>query len=401
MLRFKRDDGNEYTSWEYKKMSELSQVNQGLQIAIAERSEEPGENKYFYITNEFLKKNSNKKYYIENPPSSVIATVDDILMTRTGNTGIVVSNVEGVFHNNFFKINFDRKKLDKNFLIYYLNHPKTQNKILILAGTSTIPDLNHKDFYSLDVPVPCLEEQQKIADFLSEVDNIIAMYEKEIESLEMQKKGAMQKIFSQEVRFKADDGSEYPEWEERSVKELTTFHKQGYYTKEEYVNDGIKLARVSDLYNPKVDFDSMPMINMTEKDYEAFKVSLGDFLIARSGSIGRYGIVTTIPENVKVVFGSFVIKFNFDEKMLDIRYFGEFYSSDFAARQLKKIIQAGANININAENIKSLKIPLPCLEEQQKIADFLSEFDNAIEFAKEELEVWKNIKKGLLQQMFE
>lgn len=211
----------------------------------------------------------------------------------------------------------------------------------------------------------------------------------------------MQKIFSQEVRFKADDGSDYPEWEEKSVKELTLFHKQGYYTKEEYVQNGIKLARVSDLFNPKVDFESMPMIDISEKDYEAFKVSVGDFLIARSGSIGRYGIVTEIPEDIKVVFGSFVIKFNFDENLLNTKYFGEFYSSDFALRQLKRIIQAGANVNINAENIKTIKVPLPCIEEQKKIADFLSDFDTAIDLVKQELEQWKELKKGLLQQLFE
>ncbi len=70
-------------------------------------------------------------------------------MTRTGNTGVVVSGVEGVFHNNFFKINYDKGIIDKDFLVYYLNMKRTQNIILTKAGTSTIPDLNHNDFYSI------------------------------------------------------------------------------------------------------------------------------------------------------------------------------------------------------------------------------------------------------------
>lgn len=375
MLRFKRDDGNEYTSWEYKKMSELSQVNQGLQIAIAERSEEPGENKYFYITNEFLKKNSNKKYYIENPPSSVIATVDDILMTRTGNTGIVVSNVEGVFHNNFFKINFDRKKLDKNFLIYYLNHPKTQNKILILAGTSTIPDLNHKDFYSLDVPVPCLEEQQKIADFLSEVDNIIAMSEQEIESLEMQKKGAMQKIFSQEVRFKADDGSEYHEWEEKKIRDILEIcHGKDYKS----------CKQIEKKYPVLGTGGIITYVDEFLCDWECV-------LIGRKGTIDKPMYMDKPFWSVDTLF------FSKPKEKQNVKF--QYYL--FEDINWKKYNEASGVPSLSASTIENIKVHIPCLEEQQKIADFLSEFDNAIEYAKEELEVWKNIKKGLLQQMFE
>ena len=80
-----------------------------------------------------------------NPPKRVVCNEDDILMTRTGNTGQVVTNVNGAFHNNFFKIEYDRRKVNKKFLIEFLRKDSTQYKILSLAGTSTIPDLNHGD----------------------------------------------------------------------------------------------------------------------------------------------------------------------------------------------------------------------------------------------------------------
>ena len=104
--------------WEKKKFKDITKINQGLQIAISERYSDDGEDRYFYITNEFLKKNSEKKYYIENPPKSVLCDQNDILMTRTGNTGQIVTGVSGAFHNNFFKINYDEQVLDKNFLYY-------------------------------------------------------------------------------------------------------------------------------------------------------------------------------------------------------------------------------------------------------------------------------------------
>ena len=102
--------------WELKKFGEISWVNQGLQIAIAKRLKRPNQNSKVYITIEYLNQGKNVEY-IDSYTNSVVCDENDVLMTRTGNTGIVVTGYEGVFHNNFFKINFDRKKLDKNYLL--------------------------------------------------------------------------------------------------------------------------------------------------------------------------------------------------------------------------------------------------------------------------------------------
>ena len=90
--------------WDKKRFKDFTKLSQGLQIAISSRFLEDGEHRYFYITNEFLNPNSTKKYYIESPSENVICTVDDILMTRTGNTGKVITNISGAFHNNFLRL---------------------------------------------------------------------------------------------------------------------------------------------------------------------------------------------------------------------------------------------------------------------------------------------------------
>jgi len=139
--------------WEVKIFKDVCWVNQGLQIAIRNRLKNPSPKSKIYITIQFL--NDGKEIeYIDDYSIPVCCEKEDILMTRTGNTGIVVSGVEGVFHNNFFKINYDKKILDRKYLIYYLNQKKIQIIILIKAGTSTIPDLNHNDFYSIPVVFP-------------------------------------------------------------------------------------------------------------------------------------------------------------------------------------------------------------------------------------------------------
>ncbi|MES9665789.1 restriction endonuclease subunit S [Bacillus nitratireducens] len=181
--------------WEERKFSDFTKLSQGLQIAIDKRYTEPGNNKLFYITNEFLKQNSDKKYFIEAPPKNVIAKKDDILMTRTGNTGKVVTDVEGAFHNNFFKIAYVEKETSKLFLFYLLNSFSVQKEIIVRAGTSTIPDLNHNDFYQIKVNLPSKNEQIKIGDFFKKIDDTIALHQRELDALKETKKAFLQKMF--------------------------------------------------------------------------------------------------------------------------------------------------------------------------------------------------------------
>ena len=194
-LRFKDDEGRDYPEWEEKKFKDFTKINQGLQIPISERYTTEGDNRYFYITNEFLKSDSETKYYIENPSESVICYEDDILMTRTGNTGKVVTGVKGAFHNNFFKIAYDKEKYDRMFLYYILTSHKMQKNIIRLAGSSTIPDLNHSDFYNIKVKLPIIEEQKKIADLLIRLDSKISKEQEKLDSLNEYKKGLLQQMF--------------------------------------------------------------------------------------------------------------------------------------------------------------------------------------------------------------
>jgi len=180
--------------WEVRKLKDITKINQGLQIAISERYTEKVSNSYFYITNEFLKIGSEKRYFIKNPSKSVLCDKNDILLTRTGNTGKVVIGVHGAFHNNFFKIKYN-KEVKKWFLYYFLTSYKTQCLILRLAGSSTIPDLNHSDFYRINIILPLVEEQQKIANFLSSIDKSIEKVGNQIEQSQNWKKGLLQKMF--------------------------------------------------------------------------------------------------------------------------------------------------------------------------------------------------------------
>ncbi|MFY4758409.1 restriction endonuclease subunit S [Aliarcobacter butzleri] len=374
-LRFKEFS----EEWEEKTFKELTKINQGLQIPISDRYLEQVENSFFYITNEFLKDGSKNKYFIKNPPESVLCKEEDILMTRTGNTGQVVTNITGTFHNNFFKIKYS-KDLNKNFLVEFLRLESTQNMILRYAGTSTIPDLNHGDFYRLKINLPSKQEQEKIALFFTSIDTKIEQLSKKEELLQQYKKGVMQKIFNQEIRFKADDGSEFCEWEEKKLGQIGKFHAGGDLTKLNYSKE-----------------------KSNEYVYPIYANGSGE---------GLYGYATTFQykSNCVTVSGRGTLghanlrkeNFNAIVRLIVIEP-----KSNICGNFLKEAINR-INFSIESTGVPQLTIPqislykvfLPCLEEQNKIAIFLSSIDTKIEQTQKQLELSKEFKKGLLQQMF-
>lgn len=372
-IRFGGFSGN----WEEKKLGEITKINQGLQIPISERYFEKVPNSHFYITNEFLKKDSQKEYYIKNPPKSVLCNDDDILMTRTGNTGHVVTNVSGAFHNNFFKIKFNKSEITKSFLYYFLVLPKTKNFILRLAGTSTIPDLNHGDFYKVRINFPSLPEQQKIAGFLGAVDRWVENLRAQKASLESYKKGMMQKIFSQEIRFKLENGKAFPAWEEK------------------------KLGEIADIYQPKTISQSDLLktgkfevwgANGIIGKYDKYNHEQEQVIITCRGS--TCGTINYTPRFSWITGNAMVI--NVDDNVSISKVFLFYYLQD---DNLQYLVSGSGQPQITG-NIKKHKIKLPSLPEQQKIADFLTSLDKVIESKQHQITEAEQWKKGLMQGLF-
>lgn len=191
--------------WGEKSFRDICVINQGLQIAIENRFKEDSINRYVYITIQYLNniKDELNRFYIENPDESVICSEDDILMTRTGNTGMVVTDINGVFHNNFFKISY-KKDNAKEFIVYYLRRPVIQNMIMNYAGTTTIPDLNHSDFYRLPFIRPNKEEQNKIVKSLKTLDAKIEIESKYYKKMRSIKQGLMYDLLTGKVPVKVD-----------------------------------------------------------------------------------------------------------------------------------------------------------------------------------------------------
>lgn len=375
--------------YEIKTMMDVCKINQGLQIPIAERLTTPSANCHFYITNEFLKEGSSKKYYVENPASSVMCDENDLLMTRTGNTGVVVKNVKGVFHNNFFKIKYNNLVL-KDYLYYFLLLDKTQRLILKLAGTSTIPDLNHGDFYSIEIALPTLSEQRKITQYLTVIDQKITLLNKQYDLLCQYKQGLMQKIFSQELRFKDKDGKDFPKWDNKKIGSLISEYKCKTTKENEWPvmtssRSGLVLQR--EYYGEN---------RLTERSNIGFNIIPCDYLTYRSRSDDGLFFFNQNKLNITGCISVYypVFKFKYGNNYFYTTMFN-YYKNLFRAYAV-----GSSQLVLSITDLKEMKFLIPSPDEQKKISEFLSAIDKRIDTVKSTLDKLKTWKQGLLQQMF-
>ena len=373
------------TDWDFDNMGNLSKVNQGLQIPISDRFSEQVENSLFYITNEFLKEDSKNKYFIKNPPKSVIANKDDVLMTRTGNTGKVVTGVEGAFHNNFFKIKYDETKLNKDFLVGYLKSPRTQYSILTLSGNSTIPDLNHSDFYRIKIPLPPLAEQKKIADCLSTWDVAIEKQNALINALTQRKKALMQQLLTGKKRLPGFSD----EWKEVKLGEIGEIQTGNTPSKleSENWNGEYYWCTAEDMKSKYVNNTAQ---KLTKKGWSlARTVKANSILVTCIASIG-INAITNVECSFNQQINSITPNENFSTEFI-------YYLMNNSKENLLKYAGAGALPMLNKNTFSSIKFKFPTLSEQTAIAEILATADRELQLQKEKLAQLQTQKKGLMQ----
>lgn len=237
---------------------------------------------------------------------------------------------------------------------------------------------------------PSLPEQQKIADFLSNVDSIITAETKILNSLQKKKKALMQKLFTQQLRFKSDDGTDFPAWEEKKLGDVCETYSGGTPKSgtAEYYGGEIPFIRSGEISSNKTE------LFLTEKGMEnssAKMVSKGDILYALYGANSGLCSISKIDGAINQAI--LCIKTNENKRFLCnyLQYQREYFYSTY--------LQGGQG-NLSGKLVESFIIPLPCIAEQQKIADCLSSIDSLIQNQQKVVTTWQQRKKALLQQMF-
>lgn len=263
------------------------------------------------------------------------------------------------------------------------------------SEASGVPSLSASTIENIKYNIPKLEEQTKIANFLSNVDNIIEEQEGKVKDLEQYKKGMMQKIFKQEVRFKDENGVEYPEWEEKKLGNVANIIGGGTPStgESEYWDGNIQWFTPTEIKNRKYISKSIRTItNDGLKNSSAKLLPKGTILLSTRATLGEMAILEN-EATTNQGFQSLNIKEGFNNEFI-------YYLKDKIKKYCYKNSSGSTFLEISKSSLEKFKTKYPCLQEQTKIANFLCNIDNIIEEENKKLEDLKLWKKGLLQQMF-
>lgn len=330
----------------------------------------------------------------------VYSKQNDVIIPSSGETAIDIATASSVQDDGVIlggDLNIIRStEINGIFLSYQLNNAKRNDVAKVAQGASVVHIYNDQ-LKKINVDVPKRSEQEKIASFFSLIDKKIEKQQEKVEALEEYKKGIMQKIFSQEIRFKNKNGEEYPEWERKKLRDVLIERKDKNYGNLRVCSVAVRKGVIDQIEHMGRSFAAKDTSNYSLVKYGDViytKSPTGDFPygIIKQSFINQdvivsplYGVFKPLNFNIGYILHSY---FNYKENTNNYLY---------------SLVQKGAKNTINISNdtflSNSLNIPIN-KEEQLKIATLLEELDKKSYKEQEKLGQLKEWKKGLLQQMF-
>lgn len=291
------------------------------------------------------------------------------------------------------------------FPSFLMKTRRVRLEIMKIAQGTKVLGLSKNRLDKIPLYIPNLPEQTKITTFLIAIDKRIQILEKKKTEYLHYKKGIMQKIFSCTIRFKKDDGSNFPDWEEKKMGEIGTFQTSSIdkLSKEDeqqvYLVNYMNVYRHENINNSTL--ENLQIVTAKSRQLETSNLLEGDILFTPSSEtpsdIGHSVVIFEDLENT--VFSYHLMRFRPSIK-LDLMYSHYFCNIPPVLKQLSSFANGSTRFTITVGNFSKIKIQLPTFEEQQKIANFLSSIDKSIAKLGTQIEDSIVFKKGLLQKMF-
>ena len=310
------------------------------------------------------------------------ATVGPVAILKTDLDFVILSTTatyyrcEATYLNNHYLKNY----FESDFFVqqyFGIMSQSTRNQVPITTQRK------------LNIAVPNIQEQTKIASFLSAVDEKISQLTQKHELLSQYKQGMMQKLFSQQLRFKADDGSEFGEWEEKELKDIAEINPKSKKLPESFIYIDLESVEKGQLLLQK-------NIELQDAPSRAQRLlAKGDVLFQMVRPYQQNNYYFNLSGEYVASTGYAQIRTKLDSKFIYYALHEKTFLDEVMNRCTGTSYPA-----INSSDLSSIEILIPCLEEQTKIANFLSSIDQKIEVVAQQIEQAKQWKKGLLQQMF-
>lgn len=390
-------------AWEEKKLSEIFKIN---------RNRNTDDNEKHVLTNSAVEGIVNQRDYFDK----------DIANQNNLTNYFIVDIDDFIYNPRISKMApvgpFKRNKLQRGIMspLYTILKPKIGDfsflenyfqtrywhrymfKIANYGARHDRMNILQNDFMRLPVPFPTSPEQKKITSFLSSVDGWIENLYAQRNTLQDYKKGIMQKIFTQEIRYKDDNGKDFPEWRQKRLSDIATFRRgsfpQPYGLPKWYDSiNGMPFVQVFDVDdNMKLKEKTKQKISEIAKSKSVY-VKKGSIILTIQGSIGRIARTQydAYVDRTLLIFQTY-------KEPMDKTFF--LYLVFLLFETEKRKAPGGTIKTITKEALSSFKVNLPILQEQQKVASFLSSIDNMTEAKQKQISYAKEWKKGLMQGLF-
>lgn len=379
--RFTPDAGGVFPEWEEIEFGKL------FQRRSEQNGEEFGVDKTISVATMHFKPEGNKADEKSLPKYKVMRTGDIAFEGHINkhfkHGRFVLNDIGDGIISPIFEVLQPVSELSKEvpeFWKYYINYEPVMGKILAKCANTGIMmnRLAIKDFYKQKIKVPCIEEQRKIAAALAAYDEMIAGKTAKLETWQECKKRMVKEIFGRTKRFRNDDGNEFPEWEEKTLGEVVSI-TTGKLNANEMVDGG-----QFDFYTSGVD---------------VFKIDKAAFdgpAITVAGNGANVGCLHLADGKFNAYQRTYVL-----QNFLACREY-IYAAIEMALPNIIKKYKRGSAIPyIVMDMLTDLKIPLPCMEEQQKIGSFLAEIDKEIQIQKEFIKTYAEAKKRMMKELME
>lgn len=365
-----------------------------------------GVNKYLRITDIDESTNRLISKKLTSPSDKLddqyLVKESDLLLTRTGaSTGksYLYDKVDGKMYFAGFLIKFHINNADPYFVFTQTLRFNYQKWVTTISTRSGQPGINADEYGKFSFLVPVIEEQQKVTGFLTLVDAKIAAIDQKVELLKQYKKGVMQKIFTQQIRFKDKDGRSHPEWKVRKLSDI--FDRINYKNSDN--NQNILTISAQQGLVSQTDYFNKIVASKNITNY--YLLQRDDFAYNKSYSAGYpVGAIKRLKYYDKGVVSTLYICFRAKDNR-DVDFFEHFFEFGIQNPEIEKVAQEGARnhglLNIAVGDFFNIELKIPVnKDEQQKIAESLTTIDDKIKAEESKLIAAKKFKSALLQRMF-
>lgn len=343
----------------------------------------------------------------EKAPSRArrLVKYDDVIMSTVRPYlkafAVIPKEYDGEICSTGFAVLTCKEIITPPYLLYTLFSKSIIDQCKRMMVGAQYPALNTSQVKNIKIPLPPLPEQKKIAEILSTVNEAIQKVDEAIEKTERLKKGLMKELFTRGIghkEFKETEIGRIPkEWEVARIGEVGNL-QYGYTASALQKKTGVKLLRITDIQdNGQVNWKKVPYCEIENNDYQKYRLFEGDVLFVRIGA--TTGKTAFVDRRIEGVFASYLIRFKPLSENISTKFFRYYTQSNIYWRQAHKYKEGQLKKGLNAKILSDLKLPLPPLPEQKKIAEIISTVDERIEHLGRKKEKLERVKKGLMQDL--